>query len=328
MAPPTEGDLGTDAGPGGGRDGTGFETAQRDLFEAVGLDVRSRFVDLDHPRVRMHVFETGPPDGDPPLVFVHGTAGFGAFLAPLMARVDGVRMLAFDRPGYGLSGPFAYTEGNFRRTVVDVLAGVLDGMGETQVDVVGHSAGGYAGIAFALAHPDRVRRLVLVGSVPTFSGTRPPVPLRLLTAPVIGRVVRTAQRSGEAGVLDMAAVFGERDAIRDHPALIRTIAAHERDPTSAAAGRSEFGALIAVRGWRPSVRFRAEELQTLRHPTTVVWGDADPLGRPDDVRDGIEMLPDVRFETVASGHIPYLAHPERCARLIQEARARDDGAAR
>ena len=300
-----------------------FETAQQELFEAVGVDVRSRFVDVETPRVRTHVFEAGPPDDGPPLLFVHPTDAFGAFCAPLLAHLDGVRTIGFDRPGYGLSDPFVYTEENVRRTVVPSIVGVLDALGIERVDLVGHSMGGYAGIAFALAHPARVRHLVLVGAVPTFPGTRPPLPVRMLTVPLLNRVIRWRQTPDEDGVLDVAEIFGERDAIQAYPAFVRAIAAHERDPESARAGFSEFNALISVRGWRPSVRLRAEELSALRHPTTVIWGDHDPLGTPDEVRDALALLPEARVETVDAGHIPYLAHPERCAQLVLETRNAD-----
>lgn len=305
---------------GGGPQSVEFETAQRELFESVGLDTRSRFVDLETPRVRTHVIEAGAPDDDVPLVFVHGTAAFGAFFAPLVSQFEDVRTITFDRPGYGLSDGFVYSEANLRRTVVDVLAGVIDELGLERVDLVGHSMGGHASILFALAHPDRVRCLTLVGSVPAFPGTRPPFPIRLLTVPLISRIVRRMQSPGEEGVLEIAEVFGERDAILDHPAFVRAIAAHEDDPKSAEAGLSEFDALLSVRGWHASVRLREEQLRGLQCPTTVVWGAHDTLGRPEDVRAGVEWIPHVRFETVDSGHIPFLAHPGRCAQLIRETR--------
>lgn len=306
--------------PGESRATAAFETAQQDLFEAAGLDVQSQFVDLDGPRARTHVFEAGPPDDDPPLVFVHGTAGFGAFLAPLVAQFDDARRIAFDRPGYGLSDPFEYATESVRRTLVDAVEGVLDATAVERADLVCHSMGGYAGVLFALARPERVRSLVLVGSVPAFPGTQPPVPLRLLTVPLLGRLLQRLQKSGEEGVLDVAEVFGEREAIQDHPALVRALAAHEADPKSSAAGRSEFAALLSVRGWRPSMRLGEDELGRLRAPTSVVWGENDPLGRPGDVRAGVDSIPDARFETVDAGHMPFLGHPGRCAQVVREAR--------
>lgn len=316
------GDGQTTEHDGTGSRSTDFEAAQRELFEQVGLDVRSRYADLEDPGERIHVLEAGPPDeelaaGEPPLVFVHGTAAFGAFMAPLMAQFDDVRTIAFDRPGYGLSGEFVYTEANLRRTVVDALGGVLDELGLERVDLVGHSMGGYTSILFALAHPERVRRLALVGSVPAFPGTRPPLPFRLMTVPGLGRLIERKQKPGEEGVLDFAEVFGEREAIQRYPALIRAIAAQQADPRSAEAGRSEFEALFSFRGWHPSIRIREEELGALTQPTLVVWGEHDPLGGPDDVRAGVGLIPDGRLEPVPTAHAPFFDRPEECARLIR-----------
>lgn len=298
--------------------GTGpadFETAQRELFESVDLDVTSTFISSSLGR--LHVLETGSTEREPPLVFVHGTAAFGAFFTPLLAQFDDARLITFDRPGYGLSDEYRYTESNIRRTVVTALEDVLDALEVDQIDLVGHSMGGQTAILYALEHPDRVRRLSLVGSVVGFPGTRPPMPIRLLTAPVLNRVVRRLQKPGAAGVLDIAEIFGEREAIKEHPAFIRAIAAHEADSKCAATGFSEFSALVSILGWRSSIPIRPAELRTLQPPTTVIWGDDDTLGGPEAVRDGVDLIPDVRFEPVAAGHIPFLRHPERCAELIR-----------
>jgi pimeloyl-ACP methyl ester carboxylesterase len=308
--------AGSPVGRGGRRSvPTDFETAQGDLFDAVDIATRSRFV--DGPAGRIHVVEAGFPDDQPPVVFVHGTAAFGAFFAPLMTQVEDRRMIAFDRPGYGLSDAFVYTEANVRRTVVDVLLEVLDTMEADRIDLVGHSMGGQTAILFALMHPARVRRLVLIGAVVGFPGTHPPLRIRLLTVPVLNQVIRRLQKSGDEGVLDIAETFGERDAIRNHPAFIRAIAAHEAEPKSAEAGFSEFNALVSVRGWRPSVRLSPDELRSIQPPTTIVWGENDTLGGPDDVRDGVALISDVRFETVDAGHIPFLDHPNRCTALLK-----------
>lgn len=72
-----------------------------------------------------------------------------------------------------------------------------------------------------------------------------------------------------------------------------------------------------VEWWHPSNRLRRDELGDLRHPATTIWGDHDPLAGPEDVRDGVESIPNVRFETVDSGHIPYLSYPERCAQFTR-----------
>ena len=297
-----------------------FKTAQRELFEEVGLDVQSQFIDLETPRVRTHVFESGPLDDEPPLVFVHGGMLFGAFFAPLMAQFDDTRMIAFDRPGYGLSDKFVYAKGNIRQNASDVIGGVLNELEIEQADLVGHSGGGYASIQFALAHPERVRRLILVGAVANFPGSLLPFPIRLLTIPLLNQLLQRLQKPGEEGVLDFAELVGEREAIQRYPALVRAMAAHQGILQSDGAGVSELKAHFSVRGYHSSSRIREEELRNLHQPTLIILGDNDPFRGPDDVRKGVDLIPDVRLETTDSGHAPFFAYPERCAQLIQEAR--------
>jgi len=293
-----------------------FETAQRALFNAVGLEVRSRFVDLDAPSVRTHLFEAGPPDGERTRLFVHGGGSFGAFLAPLVARLVDERVVGFDRPGYGLSGPFDYDRRTLAGVDVATLDGVVDALGVERVDLVGHSMGGYASVRYALARPDRVRRLVLIGACAAFPGTWPPLPLRLLTVPVVSRVLQRLQPSGEAGALAVAEVFGERDAVAANPAVLQAMVAHEADPVSSAAGLSELGAFFSLRGWHPSVELRPADLQRLEPPSLLVWGEDDPIAAPDDIREGVADIPDARLEVVPGAHAPFLTHPARCAGLV------------
>lgn len=315
MTPPTDRPTGAERTSTSGPTRE-FEATHEALLDEYGIEANSRFVVLDGPGVRTHVVESAATGGDVPLVFVHGTASFVGFFAPLLAELDDVHWVAFDRPGFGRSGPFEYSTATLRATVVDTLAGVLDECGFDQVDLVGHSMGGYASLAFARDHPERVRRVVLFGGVPAFPGTRPPLPLRLLTVPVLNRLLERFRSSGEEGVLEFADVFGEREGIRNHPALIRTIAAHEATPKAAVAGRSEFEALFSVRGWYPAVRIRAADLRAVEAPTTVVWGTGDTLGGPRAVRRGVGQLPDARLLAVDAGHVPYFSHPEWCASLL------------
>lgn len=288
---------------------SGFRSALQALLDELGLGARSDRVDIDGLSGRTHVFETGPTDSSIPLLFIHGTAGFGAILAPLMAELRDVRGIAVDRPGYGLSDPFRYTEDNLSETLERVIEGVLDHVGVAQADVVGHSMGGYAALRFARSRPARVRRLVLLGAVPALPGTRAPLPLRLMTAPVVGTLMQRLQRSGEKGVMDIARVFGERAAIVEHPALIRAIAAHEDDPESHAAGD---GSSTAGCIGRIAEFFGPHSLELASDALTLICDDVDRIrdvpwmegldgviasnrvARPiDDPLPTIELLPQV-----------------------------------
>lgn len=300
---------------------TSFETAQARLFEEMGIDPRSRFVDLDQPQVRTHAFEAGDEGSDDvPVFFVHGTGAFGALFAPLLTTLDDTWTIAIDRPGYGLSGDYTYSPRTLRRTAVGVLEGILDELGVERVDLVGNSAGGYWSLVFASARPDRVRHVALLGGVPTFPGTRPPAPLRLFSVPVLDRQLARLQDASEDGVVEQFELFGEGETIREYPSLIRAMVAQAQRPRSDTVDISGFNAFLRLRGWRPESRLRESELAGLQSPTLLVWGENDLLGDPDAVRETVDRIPDGRLETVDAGHLPWLGHPETCRDLILEMR--------
>lgn len=298
-----------------------FVGAQRRVFEAAGVPFGSRNVDLGPPYGRVHVVEAGDPSGEPPVVFVHGVLNFGAMFAPLMGHLDGMRLLAIDRPGWGLSDDFRYDVATHRRTAVDVLEGVLDAEGADRADVVGHSTGGYWGLTLALARPERVRRLVALGGVPAFPGTRAPVSLRLLTLPVLPRFIVPRGHPTAETVVELLSTVGEGETIQEYPELVAARVAHDRNPRTLPVARSELGSFQTLLGWRRGVPLTTRDLRSIETPTTFVWGDEDLLGHPEAVRASVESMPDASLERLTGGHIPWLGHPEACAELVAGSRA-------
>jgi pimeloyl-ACP methyl ester carboxylesterase len=112
---------------------------------------------------RLCYVELGAPDG-PALIYCHGI--FGSRLEPLMldpiGRELGLRILALDRPGYGLSSP-----GPHQRLVgwIEDLEQMLDALGLERVRLVGVSGGGPYALAAAACLPDRIERIALVASL-------------------------------------------------------------------------------------------------------------------------------------------------------------------
>ena len=111
---------------------------------------------------RIHYVERG---SGPALLLLHGL-GKSSFdweesVLPILARRR--RVVAIDFFGAGLSersGSFAYGWDLW----ADQAIAALDALGIPRVDVAGHSLGGTVGVVLAANHPERVRRLVLVGS--------------------------------------------------------------------------------------------------------------------------------------------------------------------
>jgi 2-hydroxymuconate-semialdehyde hydrolase len=103
-----------------------------------------------------------------PVLLIHGSGpGVTAWanwrgIIPQLAQTR--RVVAPDMLGFGYSDRPADGRYHQQRWVEHAI-GVLDALGIQQADIVGNSFGGGLALALAIRHPERVRRLVLMGSV-------------------------------------------------------------------------------------------------------------------------------------------------------------------
>ena len=103
-----------------------------------------------------------------PVLFIHGSGpGVSAWanwrlVLPEISKSR--RAIAPDMVGFGFSERPANITYNMD-TWVKQAVGLLDALGIEQTDLVGNSFGGALALALTIRHPQRVRRLVLMGSV-------------------------------------------------------------------------------------------------------------------------------------------------------------------
>ena len=127
-----------------------YRRAERAFWDHHGLAPAERFVKVGSPPVRLRVQELG---SGPPVLFVHGTGGPGAYFAPLLAELQGLRCLVLDRPGWGLSAPVDYSGRPYRTVVAELLRQTLDALGIDRACLVGGSIGNLWALRLAQAHP-------------------------------------------------------------------------------------------------------------------------------------------------------------------------------
>jgi pimeloyl-ACP methyl ester carboxylesterase len=277
-------------------------------------DVHGRFVPRPSGR-RVHVVEVG--DGAP-VLHLHGTNTSSLSHLMLPRKTAGIRSYLVDRPGRGLSDPQPYQPKEFREYSVRFVGDMLDALGLDAAHLVGASGGGIWATWYSLVHPERVRGLVMLGSVPTLPGGRVPLPLRLAATPGIGDLMVRALKPGRRTLRKMMASMGEAETIVRHPDLLDSLVAGARDPVAAQANLAELRALVSPRGIRANMRLSGSDLRHLAVPTLMIWGERDPVVPLVQARAVAAEIPHSRLEVLPAGHVPQLGNPERVAALIED----------
>ena len=244
----------------------------------------------------------------PPIVFLNGWTASGLVwpgrLVTALERDH--RVIRVDNRGSGWSrhAPRPYTIGDLAGDV----RRIIDTLGLLAPTVVGLSMGGMIAQELAIRWPDRVGRLVLLGTRPPSPEDTPPppsVPASLLSTPPKGVPLRRFLREGWATVT--APGFAAA-----HPEMIDEMAVSiARRPTPRFAVLDQARAIAAWSG--------GQRLRRVAVPTTVVHGTEDPLI---PVRNGMriaQLIPGARYiELPNVGHlVPYEA-PDAVEQILQD----------
>lgn len=257
----------------------------------------------------VHLRDEGPRDDATPVVLLHGTsASLHTWDGWTAALVKERRVVRFDLPGFGLTGPAAdgdYTIAAYVRFVV----AMLDALGVRRCVLAGNSLGGQIAWSTAVAHPDRVAALIIVDAAGyPLESQSVPIGFRLAKVPVVNRLLlKTLPRSiVESSIRN---VYGDPSKVT--PALV-----------------DRYFELTLREGNRASLpeRFRqaghgdhADDIKTVTAPTLILWGGKDRLIPPSHAdafhRDiaGSEL---VRFD--ALGHVPHEEDPAATVAAVRD----------
>ncbi|MCY1278252.1 2-hydroxy-6-oxononadienedioate/2-hydroxy-6-oxononatrienedioate hydrolase [compost metagenome] len=141
----------------------------------------SRFVRVEEDGVELniHYNDCDPGSASETVVMLHGSgpgasgwANFSRNIEPLVAA--GYRVILMDCPGWSRSDPIVCS-GSRSELNARILNGLVDALDLDRVHILGNSMGGHSAVAFALDHPRRVGKLVLMGG--GTGGASPFVPM-------------------------------------------------------------------------------------------------------------------------------------------------------
>jgi pimeloyl-ACP methyl ester carboxylesterase len=231
----------------------------------------------------------------PPVVLLHGLTATRRYVLMGSRGLErrGHRTIAYDARGHGESSPAPDPARYEYADLAGDLEAVLDAAGVERAAFAGHSMGAATAVAFALAHPERVDALVLIG--PAYDGEARSDPGAL------ARWDRLADGLERGGVEGFVAAYdpqvGEpwRETVVE---VVRQRLARHRHPEAVAA------ALRVVPRSRPFEGLA--RLEEIAAPALVVGSrdEADP-GHPFAVAQAYaERIPQAELVVEAPGESP------------------------
>jgi len=222
----------------------------------------------------VHFRDEGPKTDPTPLVLIHGTAASLHTWQGWVGALRGhKRVITFDLPGFGLTGPFtgAYPHDDYRAdNLARFTLDLLDALHVQRFAIGGNSLGGEVAWRVATLAPSRVDRLILIDATGyAFKPELVPLGFRVTRVPVLNRIGEylTPRVLVEQSVRDVYA-----DPSRVTGALV-----------------DRYFELLTREGNRHALNMRMEEVAkdlaperigTLKVPTLILWGAKDRLVPP------------------------------------------------
>lgn len=240
-----------------------------------------------------------------PVLMLHGSgpgvSAWANWRLVMPSLAERARVIAPDMAGFG------YTE---RRpdlrydmdTWVAQAVGMLDALGIERADLVGNSFGGGLALQVAIRHPQRIRRLVLMGSVG----------VRFDITPALDAVWGyTPSIETMRGLLDLFAY--DRSLANDELAKLRYEA-------SIRPGFQEsFAAMFPAprQRWVDAMASNASDIKALPHETLVIHGREDQVIPLDTSLTLAQWIPSAQLHVYGKcGHWTQIEHAARFARLV------------
>lgn len=244
-----------------------------------------------------------------PLTLLHGSgpgvSGWSNFSENFPVFSDDFAALVPDLPGFGESD-LPPLDRAYPKVAADAILRLLDHRGIEKTHLLGNSMGGYVALEFALAHPDRVDRLVLMGpgglAASTFGPQQSEGALRLqefMDNPTVAGM--------EAWLETMVA---RKDLFDWDELVARRMAA--ATPESIARAKTIFASL-----WEfPDPVPMFARVQDIVAPTLLTWGRDDRMLPYEQAIFGFRRMVNAELHVFPCGHWAQVEQKREFERIV------------
>jgi pimeloyl-ACP methyl ester carboxylesterase len=275
---------------------------------------------IDTPRGRTFAIEI--PGDDPPVVLMHGFPDDHRIYDRLLISLPPRRTVAFDFVGYGRSERPERVDFS-SEAHGDQITAVLDTLHADQAVLVGQDASGPDAVAYAVAHPQRIDRLVLLNTVfgnqpslimPEMTRLFSDPQLRSLADDMVGdpnQLLWLLQRWGDQFELDADDPVGIIQA-----SILPQFYGDENQPN----------AISSIRAWCAELRDALNQqddlvesgaLASLQVPVSVIWGTKDRALSASLAHEIAALFNNPSLYLLPNaGHYPQHDQPDHVAELL------------
>ena len=242
----------------------------------------------------------------PPVICLHGIGGDAqGFALQLEGLGDTMRVISWSMPGYSGSAPL---DNQSFGTLAKAVLRLADALGHEKVHLIGNSIGGMIALETAIAAPERVKTLALIGTTPAFGGRDDSFKDQFLAA----RLAPLDQgvSMGELAREFVPEIIGPR---ADEAAIPAAIASMEKVPE--ATYRAIMQTLVTFN--------RRDDLHRITQPCCLLAGEVDINAPLKTMARMADKLANVEFHTLPGiGHLAQLEAPEAVNDILRQFYAR------
>jgi len=249
----------------------------------------------------------------PAIILIHGSNASLQTFEPLVENLkDRYRLISYDQPGHGLTGPHPRDDYS-ARGMLEALAAIIDATGIEGFAIAGNSMGGWVAWRHVLENPQNVSALILInasGAPPSPGAEKPRLYLgaRLMRYSA-GRFL--VQHITPRSVIRQSLL----DNMADDSVVTEDMVDRYWELLRYPGNRRAVG-LRATVGRDPSYGQRLSEVNV---PTLILWGAEDQVILPHNAKTFHEMIPNSDLQIFSSvGHLAMEEAPERTATAIAE----------
>jgi pimeloyl-ACP methyl ester carboxylesterase len=268
----------------------------------------SQFVEVENG-LRVHVRDEGNRNA-PAIVLLHGSNDSLQTWDPWVEKLErNFRVIRMDLPGHGLTGP--HPKGNYSNAAfVSVIDAVAHKLSAGHFTLVGHSMGGGIALSYALGHPGKLDRLLLIDAAggPVSEDVELPIAFQVAKIPILSSLMNVITPRGfvEQSVRQSMV---QQSVISDK--MIDRYWELVRYPGNREGTGARFRATPFL--------FSSAQVHRLKMPILIMWGEGDTIFPLATGRWFAANMPKAKLITYKGvGHLPMQEAADRSVRDLLE----------